>query len=155
VPDSSHAPLNQILYGPPGTGKTFRTVDRALQVLDPEFYDHNHANRVALKAKFDEFMEGGRIGFVTFHQSFSYEDFVEGLRASTNEEGQVTYEIEDGIFKRMCATASAQSAIEQSKPIDANANGINISVCWLSANVATAATLMVDAIAILAIIEPQ
>ena len=98
---------NLILFGPPGTGKTWQTVDKALKILDPEFYEDHKSDRTALKRRFDELREEERIGFVTFHQSFSYEDFVEGLRAST-QEGQISYEIEDGIFKRMCGDVKVQ-----------------------------------------------
>ena len=64
-------PLNQILYGPPGTGKTFATIDRALEILDPEFLRNTTSNRQALKQRFDELTKRGRIQFVTFHQSYS------------------------------------------------------------------------------------
>ena len=107
--------LNQILYGPPGTGKTFATIEEALQILDPEFLSaqagqsDGSARRMAMKSRFDELKDTGRIQFVTFHQSFSYEDFVEGLRASTDDEtGQIRYEVVDGIFKSLCVSASAK-----------------------------------------------
>ncbi len=98
---------NLILYGPPGTGKTWHTVDKALEILDSKFYKANKLNRTALKQRFNELQKEKRIGFVTFHQSFSYEDFVEGLRASTKN-GQIRYKIEDGLFKRMCTNAGKQ-----------------------------------------------
>ena len=97
---------NLILYGPPGTGKTYYTVNRALEILDPEFYAANREDRALLKQRFDELKASEQIGFITFHQSFSYEDFVEGLRASTDDNGQITYEVEDGIFKRLCDAAA-------------------------------------------------
>ncbi|MFA0326747.1 McrB family protein [Vibrio splendidus] len=96
--------LNTILYGPPGTGKTYNTINKALEIVDPEFYHQNNDDRAAIKKRFDELLNSNRIGFVTFHQSFSYEDFVEGLKATT-ENNQVNYEIEDGIFKNMCQKA--------------------------------------------------
>ncbi len=112
--------LNQILYGPPGTGKTYETIYAALQILDPaaaaaytQVNDDKTASpaqrlaaRAALKARFDELASEQRVRFVTFHQSFSYEDFVEGLRAEADEEtGQVRYPIEAGVFKRLCDDA--------------------------------------------------
>lgn len=103
-------PLNQILYGPPGTGKTYATVDRALEIIDPAFVSETEGHkdgRAKRKARYDELVAAKRIGFVTFHQSFSYEDFVEGLKASTDDKGQINYEIEDGIFKQMAGAASA------------------------------------------------
>jgi 5-methylcytosine-specific restriction protein B len=104
--------LNTILYGPPGTGKTYSTVNKALEVVDPEFLSSNKDNRVAIKARFDSLVDANRIGFVTFHQSFSYEDFVEGIKASTNENNQVSYDVEDGIFKQMCDAASSRVTSE-------------------------------------------
>ena len=105
-------PRNLILYGPPGTGKTYSTIDRALEIIDPALVQSTKSEkdgRAKRKARFDELLQAKRIGFVTFHQSFSYEDFVEGLKASTDENGQVKYEVEDGIFKQMCSTAAASS----------------------------------------------
>jgi len=104
----TNIPLNQILYGPPGTGKTYHTVNRALEIIDPEFVEINKDDRAALKAKFDSLVSANRIGFVTFHQSFSYEDFVEGIKAETTENNQVNYPIRDGIFKEMCDAASSK-----------------------------------------------
>lgn len=106
IPNSS---LNTILYGPPGTSKTFETIDHALAIVDPGFALENASSRAALKERFDTLRALGRIEFVTFHQSYSYEDFVEGIRAST-EDGQIRYEVEDGIFKRLCTRAVATEA---------------------------------------------
>ncbi len=105
----SNAPLNQILFGPPGTGKTYNTINHALAILDPEFLaqhpDESDTARKALKARFDELVKAGRIDFVTFHQSFSYEDFVEGIRAQSNASDQLEYKVESGVFKRLCDIA--------------------------------------------------
>ena len=80
--------LNQILFGPPGTGKTYETIDAALRILAP---DALGLERFERKARFDEFVAKGQIRVTTFHQSFSYEDFVEGLRAENGEDGQLRY----------------------------------------------------------------
>lgn len=95
-------PLNQILYGPPGTGKTYRSIDRALAILDPVFAQANEDDRDALKARFDEFVSDKRIRFVTFHQSFSYEEFVEGLKAEALPDGSIHYYVADGVLKDFC-----------------------------------------------------
>lgn len=105
-------PLNQILYGPPGTGKTYQTIDRALRILDPAFASANESDREALKARFDDLVVAGRIRFVTFHQSFSYEDFVEGLRAEVRADGSINYVVADGVLKSFCKALEDGPKIE-------------------------------------------
>tara|TARA_R110002050_G_scaffold76459_5_gene163250 strand:+ start:29778 stop:31934 length:2157 start_codon:yes stop_codon:yes gene_type:complete len=97
--------LNRILYGPPGTGKTYNTINEALAIVDPAYLAEYEHDRLKIKARFDELVTKNRIGFVTFHQSFSYEDFVEGLKANTNDDGQISYVIEDGVFKTIAKEA--------------------------------------------------
>lgn len=111
-------PLNQILYGPPGVGKTYSTVEMAVQIAEPEKYSEitkqysGGARRNYLKALYDQLIEQERVVFTTFHQSFSYEDFIEGIRAKTNQETkQIEYEIEDGIFKRISEQATKSVAV--------------------------------------------
>ena len=87
-------PLNQILYGPPGTGKTYKTVRIAKSILG--INDEKINSIAALKNHSPE-----QVDFVTFHQSFSYEDFVEGLKADSDG-GKITYKVKDGVFKRIC-----------------------------------------------------
>ncbi|MCM2130210.1 McrB family protein [Larsenimonas rhizosphaerae] len=111
-----HLSLNQILFGPPGTGKTHGTVNAALEILDADYLEAHQGDRAALKLRFDELAERGQVSFVTFHQSFSYEDFVEGLRA-TQVEGQLQYDVEPGLFKRLCDRASSGRS-ETNDPFD-------------------------------------
>ena len=92
--------LNQILYGSPGTGKTFNTINRAIEIIDSDFYKENRDNREALKEKFEEYKKAGQIEFITFHQSFSYEEFVEGIKAETSE-ANISYEVKSGVFKKL------------------------------------------------------
>lgn len=95
---------NIILQGAPGTGKTYSTASIALGIIgeDLDFADHKAVMEL-YKKRCDE----GRIGFVTFHQSMDYEDFVEGMKPEIigDEHKSVNYKIEDGIFKRMCRNA--------------------------------------------------
>lgn len=109
-------PLNQILYGPPGTGKTYRVVDEALAVLDPAFLTAHSgsAGRAARKARYDELIKDKKISFVTFHQSFGYEDFIEGLKPEMKD-GQITYKQEDGIFLQ--AVKAAGGLTEETKTV--------------------------------------
>lgn len=99
-------PLNQILYGPPGTGKTYHTIDKALEIL-AEYGEINSipVSRDKKKKKFDTFKEQGQIKFITFHQSFSYEEFVEGIKPNTDNPQNMTYEVRNGIFKEVCEEA--------------------------------------------------
>lgn len=106
-------PLNQILYGPPGTGKTYNTVIKAIEITNPELIqrdkDGNVENYETLKNKFDELKQQGQIEFVTFHQSYSYEEFVEGIKPYIPEWGTVEennrFVGQDGIFKKICKLA--------------------------------------------------
>lgn len=101
-------PLNTILYGAPGTGKTYSTIEKALEIIDSKFLDEKRNNRAELKSGFDAFVMKGQISFVTFHQSFSYEEFVEGIRADT-EKGQINYSVKSGIFREICKKAAENS----------------------------------------------
>ena len=98
-------PQNIILYGPPGTGKTYSTTQRALELLGEG--DLDSCGPSQLKSLFREYQDKGRIEFVTFHQSYGYEEFVEGLRPILNEDegNDVRYEIHDGVFKRIARRA--------------------------------------------------
>jgi hypothetical protein len=94
---------NTILYGPPGTGKTYKTIERAVQIIEPDFTG-DHA---AYKARFDVLRAKGQIEFITFHQSYSYEDFVEGLRPVIEgpESSEAAYEYSSGVFKQFAFQA--------------------------------------------------
>jgi hypothetical protein len=96
--------LNRILYGPPGTGKTYSTIEEAVRIADPGCVG-NHATQ---KQRFDELLLEGRVEFITFHQSYSYEDFVEGIRPvldADEENPTPRYECRPGAFKRLAFNA--------------------------------------------------
>jgi len=109
--------LNQILYGPPGTGKTYHTINKALEIIGKDKSgkyiskeDIDNMNRSDLKDIYNFHVNNGQIIFTTFHQSMGYEDFVEGIKPDT-ENGKVTYDVEDGIFKKICIKASEKYEI--------------------------------------------
>ena len=108
-PSPSEIQPNQVLYGPPGTGKTFRIVDEVLAILKPEILQEaaGPEGRPQRKAAYDELVREGRVSFVTFHQSFGYEDFIEGIKPYMNG-NQVAYRIEDGIFLQAVRAADGQ-----------------------------------------------
>ena len=112
-------PLNQILYGPPGSGKTHNAINHALAIIKNQKVEdliseqnQDKEARKSHKNEFDELVKAGRIQFVTFHQSYSYEEFVEGLKAKINDDDQVYYEIEDGIFKKLCIEAGRKATLK-------------------------------------------
>lgn len=100
-------PLNQILYGPPGTGKTYNTINKAIEIANPEFDLVQDRNIV--KAEYERLVNEGQIVFTTFHQSMTYEDFIEGIKPLIEENEDdvksVVYEVKDGIFKEICKNA--------------------------------------------------
>lgn len=112
-------PRNIILYGPPGTGKTYATVRRALElVLGPEKLA-GLGDR-GLMALFREHQARGQIEFVTFHQAYGYEEFVEGIRPVLGlaADAQVRYELHDGVFKRIALRAAGEGLrVESAAPL--------------------------------------
>lgn len=120
--------LNRILYGPPGTGKTYNTVKHAVALVENKENVDNEPY-ADVKARFDEYCEHGRIKFTTFHQSFSYEDFVEGIRpvivdkygkesSSAHAETNVIYRVYDGVFKTFCDRAAKNPFVNYVAVID-------------------------------------
>lgn len=107
--DKDKTPLNQILYGPPGTGKTYNTIIEAMKIIDKNCIEYNSDNTVknyeTVRENFKKYKALGQIEFVTFHQSYSYEEFVEGIKPDLTS-GDLKYEIEKGIFKEICENAS-------------------------------------------------
>lgn len=97
---------NVILYGPPGTGKTHSVRRRALEFIGDA--SAATAPLADVNAQWAQLRRDGQIVFCTFHQAFAYEEFVEGLRANTDEEGNVQYRVEPGVFKRLALTAAAE-----------------------------------------------
>jgi len=90
--------LNTILYGPPGTGKTYSTITKALDIIGVKYTSYKDAQELFQNEL------GKRIEFVTMHQSFSYEDFVQGLKPKKGEKG-IEFDYKNGIFKEICRRA--------------------------------------------------
>jgi len=105
---------NVIFYGPPGTGKTYTTAKRAVEICKTES-EKELTDYSEIMKKYNELKESNRIEFITFHQSYGYEEFIEGIKPkvlneddkSENENSQeIEYEIVDGIFKKFCEAAT-------------------------------------------------
>ena len=95
---------NVVLYGAPGTGKTYDVPELAVRLCDPALMA-TIPSREEIVNRYNQLKTEKRIAFTTFHQSLDYEDWIEGLRPVVNENNQVTYEIESGIFKKLCEEA--------------------------------------------------
>lgn len=99
---------NTILYGPPGTGKTYNVAKYAVRVIENKTEEEiNEEEYIDIINRYNSYKEEGRVVFITFHQSYSYEEFIEGIKPVMNdkEESDIKYRIEDGVFKTLCKTA--------------------------------------------------
>ena len=99
-------PLNTILYGPPGTGKTYNSVFYSVGIIEKNESIFKLKNDDKVFKKFKEYKDKNLIKFITFHQSYGYEDFIEGIRPYLKEESKdLKYTLHSGIFKDMCKRA--------------------------------------------------
>ena len=106
--DTMRYPLNQILYGPPGTGKTWNTVNYAVTIIeDKPLAELEGEGREKVKPRFDRLKKNGQIEMVTFHQNFTYEDFIEGIRPvlAGDESKNIEYKLHKGIFREIAERA--------------------------------------------------
>lgn len=92
-----------ILQGAPGTGKTYITASVALSLMGEQFDPNDHEG---IMKKYNDLVDNKRVFFTTFHQSTDYEDFIEGLKPVIDGD-KMTYEVKDGIFKKICIEAQS------------------------------------------------
>ena len=111
--------LNTILYGPPGTGKTYNTVLYAVAICKSDEFTLDVLKEKAktkegyeeIRKIYNELLKQGRIAFTTFHQSYGYEDFIEGIKPiiDDNESSQtISYDVKPGVFKNFCEETNKQ-----------------------------------------------
>lgn len=122
--------LNRILFGAAGTGKTYNTINHALSIIQGVDIADLDSDRQVLKKEFDQLKDQGRIKFVTFHQSFSYEDFVEGIRAETetDKQGNLKYQVKPGVFKEICEDAEVEAVSRKNKEQVPQEDSINFLI---------------------------
>ena len=103
-------PLNTILYGPPGTGKTYTTFRRCVEICgQPE----TKLTSESIHARYHELGRKERVEFITFHQSYGYEEFVEGLRPDSEGDGSgFRLAVRDGVLKRISDRARQTHEID-------------------------------------------
>ena len=113
--------LNTILYGPPGTGKTYHTVIYAVAIIEnKELATVAEEAYSAVLARYKEYRAQGRIEFTTFHQSYGYEEFIEGIRPTVvddgdqEESGNIQYSVQPGVFKKFCEKADRPISVHSS-----------------------------------------
>lgn len=98
--------LNTILYGPPGTGKTYNTVNYAVAICEGKTLEEVEGEDYSdVFMRYIDFKKKGRIVFTTFHQSYGYEEFIEGIKPITDKSGNISYEIKNGVFRDFCKNA--------------------------------------------------
>jgi len=121
--NNSNMDKNLILYGPPGTGKTYSTIGKSIKIVNPDYIfpveGTKEEIRKKIKNEFEKLQNDHRIFVCTFHQSLSYEDFIEGIKPKLNNdtEGTLSYFRQSGVFKKACAYA-AYSCYKASKMIE-------------------------------------
>lgn len=139
--------LNTILYGPPGTGKTYNTVLYAVAICDPKKSLEELEEQAKKEGGYEEILntynallEQGRIAFTTFHQSYGYEDFIEGIKPIVDENDSnqdITYDVKPGIFKSFCEETTKQMSDLEAfdsiwekfiKDVEKNNNEVEISL---------------------------
>ena len=118
-----HQALNVILYGPPGTGKTYQTARWCVEICDGS---EQRTDR-QIRDRYRELVDARRIEFVTFHQSYGYEEFVEGLRPETGADAGIRLKPMDGVLKRIADRARAASAAEPYVLVIDEINRANVS----------------------------
>lgn len=117
---------NTILYGPPGTGKTYNTVIYAVAIIENKLLDDvKKESYSGVLERYNQYKADGFIEFTTFHQSYGYEEFIEGIKPvmdNTDDQTDIQYQISSGLFKSFCDNAGHPVLRQEKSDI-----GINMS----------------------------
>ena len=103
--------INLILYGPPGTGKTYQVIREAVRRLLSSSQNGKEVEEVDLYNIYKNALYKGQIAFITFHQGYGYEEFIEGIRPVLEEGSDVQYELHQGVFKQIALRAAASGLV--------------------------------------------
>ncbi len=107
-----------LLYGPPGTGKTYNVVNYAVAIVENRPLEDIIAEGYSLALeKYDLYTKMGRVAFMTFHQSLSYDDFIEGIRPVVNDKGDLLYVATPGVFYDFCQRAENPELLPDENPL--------------------------------------
>ena len=107
---------NTILYGPPGTGKTYNSATYAVAICDGKNIEELNDYEEVME-RYNELKRAGRIAFTTFHQSYGYEEFIEGIKPVMGDNNDIGYTIEPGVFKKFCDKARLVSVTDNNSKI--------------------------------------
>ncbi|MDA3136561.1 hypothetical protein HG619_14960 [Pseudomonas syringae] len=121
------SPTMKILYGPPGTGKTWHAAREAVKAIEPARYEQAIKDKnpdETLRTLHEQLVNEGRILWVTFHPSYSYEDFVEGYRPVVDDSGQLAYRVIDGPFKALCLRAKFETDLQIGEQLKNSSGGL-------------------------------
>lgn len=112
---STNIAKNTILYGPPGTGKTYNTVCYAVAIIENKPLEDimseaaDEYGYAEVFERYNNYKNQGLIAFTTFHQSYGYEEFIEGIKPvmefNEDEQADIKYAVTDGVFKEFCKNA--------------------------------------------------
>ena len=124
---STDIALNTILYGPPGTGKTYNTIIYAVAIIENRTLNSVRAESYAdVVERYNDYKSDGMVEFTTFHQSYGYEEFIEGIKpvmeAGSEDQKDIEYEITPGLFKSFCERASQPVFKKAKQDIGLNAS---------------------------------
>lgn len=130
ITETSEFDKNIILYGPPGTGKTYNTVNYAVAICEGLSLEEVRSKPYdEVFDRYNKLKKEGRISFTTFHQSYGYEEFIEGIKPIINDEvNEITYTIESGVFKYFCEMANTKQIMTDFVDFDSKSSVWKVTI---------------------------